>query len=165
MLSCAGATNGSVLPCARITFAMAEEGNFFRWPGRVHPRFLTPANSLWLQGVWTCLLILIGSFDMLTDMFVFITWCFYGFAAYGIFIIRRKIPDAERPYKMWGYPWLPLVFITFSAIYVGLTLWSDISAYASGESPVIKSVFGLALTALGVPLYWYLTRKHSATEP
>ena len=161
MLSCAGATNGSVLPCARITYAMAEEGNFFQWPGRVHPKFFTPANALWLQCVWTCLLILIGSFDMLTDLFVFVTWCFYFFAAFGIFIIRRKIPAADRPYKMWGYPVLPLIFMAFAALYLGLTLYADINNYLAGKTPVINSALGLVLTATGIPIYWWLKRRNS----
>lgn len=159
MVSSAGATNGSILPCARITFAMAEEGQFFRWSGRVHPRFFTPASALWLQGIWTCLLILIGSFDMLMDMFVFVTWCFYFFAAYGIFIIRRKIPAADRPYKMWGYPALPLIFMAFAALYLGLTLYADLHSYLAGRTPVINSVLGLVLTAAGLPVYWLLKRR------
>ena len=162
MVSSAGATNGSILPCARITYAMAEEKQFFQWPGRVHPKFFTPANALWIQCIWTCLLILIGSFDMLMDMFVFITWGFYFFAAFGIFIIRRKIPAADRPYQMWGYPVLPLIFMAFAALYLGLTLYADINNYLAGKTPVINSALGLALTATGIPLYWWLKRKGSA---
>ena len=164
MVSSAGATNGSVLPCARITYAMSEEGNFFRWPGRVHPRFFTPANALWMQGIWTCLLILIGSFDMLMDMFVFVTWCFYFFAAYGIFIIRRKIPAADRPYKIWGYPVLPIIFMGFAGLYVSLTIYTDVSNYLAGRAPVINSALGLLLTATGIPLYWWLKRSRAATR-
>ncbi len=164
MLSAAGATNGNILPCARITFAMAREGRFFPFSGRVHPKYHTPARDLWLQAGWTSLFVLLGSFDLLVDMFVFVSWIFYAFAAGGIFIVRRRIPAAERPYQMWGYPWLPLVFIAFSALYVGLTLWNDISAYASGQAPVVKSIFGLALTALGIPYYWYLRKKHPPTD-
>ena len=123
--------------------------------GKVHPRFHTPGNALWLQGIWSCLFVLSGSFDMLTDMFIFVTWMFYGFAAYGIFILRRKMPDADRPYKVWGYPAVPVVFILFTAFYFLVTLYTDISNYISGKSVFINSVFGLFLTAIGVPLYWY----------
>lgn len=161
MVSSAGATNGSVLPCARITYAMAAEGQFFPWSGRVHPRFFTPANALWLQGLWTCLLILIGSFDMLMDMFVFVTWCFYFFAAYGIFIIRRKIPAADRPYRMWGYPVLPVIFMAFAGLYLGLTLYADVTNYLAGRTPVINSALGLLLTATGLPVYWLLQRMRA----
>lgn len=161
MVSSAGATNGSVLPCARITYAMAGDGQFFRWSVRVHPRFFTPANALWIQGLWTCLLILIGSFDMLMDMFVFVTWCFYFFAAFGIFIIRRKIPAADRPYRMWGYPVLPVIFMAFAGLYLGLTLYADVTNYLAGRTPVINSALGLMLTATGLPVYWFLKRQRA----
>ena len=155
MISTSGATNGNILPCARVIFAMAEEKKFFSWVGKVHPRFHTPGNALWLQGMWSCLFVLSGSFDMLTDMFIFVTWMFYGFAAYGIFILRKKMPDADRPYKVWGYPVVPIVFILFTAFYFVVTLYTDINNYISGKTVFINSVFGLLLTAMGVPVYWY----------
>ena len=97
---------------------------------------------------------------MLTDMFVFITWIFYGFAAYGIFILRKKMPDAERPYKVWGYPVVPVIFIFFAAFYFVVTLYNDIGNYISGKSEFINSVYGLILTALGIPVYWYFRRNY-----
>ena len=127
MISAFGATNGNILACSRVTFAMAKEGVFFKRIGKVHPIHKTPANALWLHCIWTCLFVLTGSFDMLTDLFVFITWIFYGFAAAGIFILRKKMPDAERPYKAWGYPVAPAIFVIFSAFYFVLTLYSDIT--------------------------------------
>jgi APA family basic amino acid/polyamine antiporter len=105
--------------------------------------------------------VLIGSFDMLMDMFVFITWIFYGFAAYGIFILRKKMPDAPRPYKLKGYPYLPIIFMLFSTLYVVITLYNDISNYMAGNSRIINSVFGLLLTAIGIPLYWYFKKKEA----
>ena len=159
MLSTLGATNGNILPCARIIYAMGEEKRFFSWTGKVHPRFHTPGNALWLQCAWSCLFVLTGSFDMLTDMFVFITWIFYGFAAYGIFILRRKMPAAERPYKTWGYPIVPMIFIAFAALYFVITIYNDIQNYTSGKAPVINSVLGLLLTVAGVPFYFYFRRK------
>ena len=159
MISTAGATNGNILPCARITFAMAEEKRFFSWADKVHPGFHTPGNALLLQGAWACLFVLSGSFDMLTDMFVFITWIFYGFAAYGLFILRRKMPDADRPYKVWGYPLVPLIFILFTGFYFAVTLYTDISNYNSGKTYFINSVFGLVLTIMGIPFYWYFKKK------
>lgn len=159
MLSTAGATNGSIMPCARVTFAMSEEKTFFAFAGKVHSKYHTPANALWLQGFWACLLVLIGSFDMLMDLFVFITWIFYGFAAYGIFIFRKKMPDAERPYKMKGYPYLPVIFIAFAIMYVVITLYNDINNYQLGKTTIINSVFGLALTSAGIPLYFYFKKR------
>lgn len=159
MLSTLGATNGNILPCARIVYAMGEEKRFFSFTGKVHPRFHTPGNALWLQCIWACLLVFSGSFDMLTDMFVFITWIFYGFAAYGIFILRRKMPNAERPYKTWGYPIVPLIFIAFALLYFVITIYNDVMNYATGKAPVVNSVLGLLLTVAGIPVYFYFKRK------
>lgn len=161
MVSTAGATNGNILPCARISFAMANEKNFFMSAGRVHPRFLTPGNALWLQGIWASIFVLSGSFDMLTDMFVFVTWIFYGFAAYGIFILRKNMPNVERSYKAWGYPVTPVIFILFATLYIGITLYNDISAFRAGKIDFINSGFGLILTVLGVPFFWYFKRKYT----
>lgn len=153
IISTAGATNGNIMPCARVLFAMSEEKSFFPFAGKVNTKYRTPANALWLQGGWSSLLVLLGSFDMLMDMFVFMTWIFYGFAAYGIFILRKKMPLAERPYKLKGYPYLPLIFIFFTLIYVLVTLFNDTRNYFDGKSSIIHSVFGLLLTAAGIPLY------------
>ncbi|MGZ3820478.1 MAG: APC family permease [Mucilaginibacter sp.] len=161
LLSTAGATNSNILPCSRVVFAMSEEKNFFAFAGKVNPKYHTPANALWFQAAWATILILIGSFDMLMDMFVFITWIFYGFAAYGIFILRKKMPDADRPFKLKGYPYLPIIFILFSTLYVIITLYNDTSDYMAGRSHIINSVFGLLLTAIGVPLYWYFRKKEA----
>src|SRR5215204_2797979 len=162
MISTAGATNGNILPCARITFAMAEQNKFFPWAGKVHPRFRTPGNALLLQGIWACLFVLSGSFDMLTDMFVFVSWLFYGFGAYGIFLLRKKMPEAERPYKVWGYPVVPIIFILFAAFYFVVTLYTDITNYIAGKTVFINSVFGLLVTIMGIPLYWYFNRKNNS---
>jgi len=159
IISAAGGANGNILPCARVTYAMAGEGSFFAFSGKVNSKH-TPANALWLQATWAVLLVFIGSFDMLMDMFVFISWLFYGFGAYGIFILRKKMPLAERPYKLQGYPYLPFIFIAFTTLYVVLTVYNDINNYLSGRSPIINSMFGLLLTAIGIPLYWYFKRKY-----
>ncbi|MDX1955869.1 MAG: amino acid permease [Chitinophagaceae bacterium] len=159
MISTFGAVNGNLFPCARIQFAMAEEGNFFTRIGKVHPRFQTPGNALILQFVWTSLFVITGSFDMLTDLFVFITWLFYGFGAFGLFILRKKMKEVERPYKVWGYPILPAIFILFAAFYFFLTLYNDIQNYLQGKTAFIQSVYGLILTFIGVPIYFYLHRR------
>jgi APA family basic amino acid/polyamine antiporter len=109
-----------------------------------------------VQGVWTSVLILSGTFDQLTDMLVFVSWIFYAAAALGVIILRKKMPDHERPYKVLGYPLVPILFIIFAMIYVAFTLYSDISNYAQGRVPLINSLMGLLLVALGIPgyLYW-----------
>jgi APA family basic amino acid/polyamine antiporter len=91
-------------------------------------------------------------------MFIFITWIFYGFGAYGIFILRKKMPAADRPYKVHGYPWVPLLFVLFTAFYFVMTLYKDINDYLSGKTAFINSVFGLVLVLAGVPFYFYFRR-------
>ena len=164
VISCLGALNGNTLSCARITFAMGQQKIFSAWAGQVHPSFKTPGNALWLHGIWSCLFVLTGSFDMLADLFVFISWIFYGFAAYGVFILRRKMPDVKRPYKVWGYPVIPIIFIFFAAFYFVMTLYNDISAFLLGKTEFINSVYGLGLTLAGIPVYYYYKRKYKLSK-
>lgn len=159
MISTFGALNGNILPVARITYAMGNGNHFFKWAGRVHPKYRTPGNALLLHAVWCSLFVLTGTFDMLTDLFVFVTWIFYGFAGFGIFILRKKMPEVPRAYKVWGYPLVPVVFIAFSLFYFFMTLYHDISSYQEGKTPVANSLLGLVLLLIGVPVYLYLQRK------
>lgn len=159
MLSTFGTTNGNILATARVTFAMAQEKRFFSQVGQVHPRFHSPAHALAIHAVWTSLLVLSGSFDMLTDMLVFVSWLFYGLSAYGVFVLRKKMADVPRPYKVWGYPWVPGLFVTFTGFFLVATLYNDTANYLSGQSALINSLFGLLLTALGVPLYFYFRHR------
>jgi APA family basic amino acid/polyamine antiporter len=159
IISTFGTTNGNILATARVSFAMAAQKNFFQWVGKVHPRFETPGNALLLQGVYTSLLVLSGSFDMLTDMLIFVSWLFYGLSAAGVFVLRWKMPHADRPYKVWGYPYVPAIFVFFTTTFLAITLISDISLFVTGKTRMINSLFGLLLTALGIPLYWYFSRK------
>lgn len=154
-----GAVNGNLMATCRITYAMGQDKNFFSWAGKTHSTFQTPANALWLHAVWTSLFIVSGSFDMLADMFVFITWIAYAVGASGIFILRKRMPDAIRPYKVWGYPWIPVLFIAFSSFYLVVTVWNDVSNYIAHRQPVINSVLGLLLTAAGIPLFFYMRKK------
>jgi basic amino acid/polyamine antiporter, APA family len=159
IISTFGTTNGNILATARVSFAMAREKEFFTFLGKVHPRFKTPGNALLVHGIYTSLLVLSGSFDMLTDMLIFVSWVFYGLSAAGVFILRFKMPDKPRPYKVWGYPVVPAVFVAFTIVFVFTTLISDIYHYVVGETPMINSLFGLFLTLLGVPLYWYFKKS------
>ncbi|NSL86140.1 amino acid permease [Chitinophaga sp. Mgbs1] len=155
-----GAVNGNTMAIARVTYAMGNDRLFFPWTGKDHPRYRTPGNALWLHGGWAVILVISGSFDMLADMFTFVAWVFYLLGGIGFFILRRRMPDYPRPYKTWGYPLLPLLFIVFSLFYVISTVWNDVSAFRSGRTPVINSLLGLAITALGLPLYFYFSRKN-----
>lgn len=160
VISCFGSANANLLANARVIFAMAGSNLFFSWSGKIHPRFQTPGNAVLILGIWSSILVISGSFDILADMFIFIGWVFYGLTVLGFFILRRKMPDQERPYKVWGYPWIPLIFLVFTAMYIGTTLYNDIANYLSGKSAIINSVFGLVLTAIGIPLYFYFKRKN-----
>lgn len=154
-----GAINGNVMATSRITYAMGRDRVFASSIGLDHPKYGTQANALWLHGVWTCLFILTGSFDMLADMFVFITWIAYGLGALGIFMLRKKEPDAARPYRIWGHPFVTLAFILFAFTYLIITLYSDVTNYLDDKQPVINSLLGLLITFLGVPFYFIWRRR------
>lgn len=154
-----GAINGNLMSTCRVTYAMGCDKVFAPWAGKTHKRFLTPANALWLHAIWTSLFIFTGSFNLLADMFVFIAWIAYCAAAIGIFILRKRIPDHPRPYKVWGYPFVPLLFIIFTGFYLVVTVWNDVTNYINHKQPVINSVLGLVITAIGVPLYFYFRRR------
>jgi APA family basic amino acid/polyamine antiporter len=156
-----GAVNGNTMAVARVTYAMGRDKLFFTWAGKEHRRFHTPGNALWLHGIWASVLVMSGSFDMLADMFTFVTWVAYLLGAIGIFILRKKMPDQPRPYKVKGYPVVPMLFILFAAFYVVSTIWNDVNGYIEGRIPVINSLLGLAITALGIPLYWFFKMRRN----
>ncbi|MFN3665230.1 MAG: APC family permease [Sediminibacterium sp.] len=159
MLFVLGATNANILATARVTFAMGTHNKMFRVAGKIHPRFQTPGNALWINAIWSIVLIFSGSFDMLTDMLIFVTWFFYGMSAIGVFVLRKKLTDTPRAYKVWGYPLVPFIFILFTAFFLISTLYNDIDNYLHGRSPVINSVLGLIITLSGLPLYFLARRK------
>ncbi len=152
ILSTFGTANGTILASARVHYAMANDGLFFRYLGQIHPRFKTPARSLMIQGIWASLLVFSGTFDQLTDMLIFVSWIFYFIGALGVFVLRRREPDAPRPYRVWGYPVVPALFLLFAAAYVVITLVESVESFRN-------SVFGLILVGIGVPLYLYWQRK------
>jgi APA family basic amino acid/polyamine antiporter len=164
VVSTFGATSANLLTNARVVFAMSEAKSFFQWTGKVHPRFNTPGNSVLVLGVWSSLFVLSGSFDILFDMFIFMSWVFYGLVVVGVFIMRRKRPNAERPYKVKGYPLVPAIFIVFTCFYLGTTIYNDVTNYISGKAPFINSFFGMLLTAIGIPLYFYFKRGNRQVE-
>ncbi len=152
MLSTFGTANGTILASARVSYAMARDGLFFRSLGHVHPYFHTPARALLVQGMWASLLVFSGTFDQLTDMAIFVQWIFYCLGALGIFVLRKKEPMTARPYRVWGYPVVPAVFVLFAAVYVGVTLIEGLR----------NALLGLLLVALGIPFYFYWRRSGSS---
>jgi APA family basic amino acid/polyamine antiporter len=155
VVSTLGATNGNILATARVTYALGASNRLFSWAGEIHPRFNTPGNALWLNAIWTIILIISGSFDMLTDMLVFVSWFFYGMSALGVILLRIRMPDAPRPYKVPGYPYIPLIFILFTVCFLLATLVIDIQQYLSGKTHLVNSLLGVAITLLGLPLYYW----------
>ena len=159
-LSVLGVTNASILAPPRMTYAMAREGKFFAFAGQVHPRFNTPGNAMLLHLAWMILMVFSGSFYILADMYIFVTWLFNLLLVTGVFVLRKKMPDAERPYRVWGYPYVPVIALLCTAFYLIMTLYSDIDAYRAGRTHIINSLFGLALTAAGIPFYVYFKRRY-----
>lgn len=161
IISTIGTSNGTILASSRVYYAMARERMFFRSAGRINERHHTPTVSLAMQFVWTSVLVFSGTFDMLTDMLIFVSWGFYALGAVGVFILRRTMPDAPRPYRTWGYPVVPVVFILFAIVFLGYTVVSDFTNYYAGTAPVVNSVWGMILLASGVPFYLYFSKKKS----
>jgi APA family basic amino acid/polyamine antiporter len=163
MISTFGAANAVILTSARVYYSMSRDGLLPASIGEAHPRFHTPATSLWVQMVWSVLMLFSGTFDTLTDTLIFVSWFFYVANAWAVIVLRRREPDAPRPFKVPGYPWVPLVFIAFGLVYLVLTLGNDVGAYrralAAGQPALLNSALGLALVLSGTPVYLYYKWK------
>lgn len=155
-----GTTFSNVFTPPRMTFAMAQDNRFFKMAGRIHPRFHTPGNALLVHLGLMIVMVLSGSFFILADMYIFIVWAFNLMMMIGLFILRKKMPDKERPYRVWGYPWIPVLVILFNAFYLIITLVDDIQNYIEGKTRLMNSVFGIVVTAAGIPLYYYFRWKY-----
>jgi len=149
LLSTLGCTHATILSNARTSFAMAKEGLFFSKMAKVNSAKV-PGNALWYQGIWASILVLSGTFDQLTDMLIFAAFIFYGATAFGVFILRKKMPDAPRPYKVWGYPIVPAIFVIFCIFLIANTIIARPR----------EAGIGLALILLGIPFYYRFQRKN-----
>lgn len=164
-LNVLGTSNGNVFTAPRMTYAMARQGSFFKWTGIVNKKYQTPGNAFVLHFIWMLILVLSGSFSILADIYIFIVWLFNLMLVAGVIILRIKMPHTERPYKVWGYPWVPAIVIVFNLFYLIMTLYNDIHNYNIGKATTINSVIGLVLTAIGIPLYYfYFRRNKKATD-
>jgi len=148
LISTLGCTNATILASPRVYFAMAREKLFLQGAGTLN-KSNAPGNSLIWQGIWASILVLSGTFDQLTDMIIFAVFLFYGATSLGVFILRRKMPDAPRPYKVWGYPVVPAIFIVFCLILFFNTI----------VTRPREAIIGLTLIFSGLPVYWFLNRK------
>ncbi|MEI7963945.1 MAG: amino acid permease, partial [Chitinophagaceae bacterium] len=163
-LSVLGVTNASILAPPRMTFAMARNGKFFAFAGKIHPKFQTPGNALLLHLAWMIVMVFSGSFDILANMYIFVTWMFNLLLVAGVFVLRKKMPDAYRPYKVWGYPWVPIIALLCTGFYLAMTLRTDIVDYLDGRTHLINSLFGILLTCTGIPFYFYFRKKYQSAS-
>ena len=144
LLSTFSGLNGTMMTGPRIFFAMAERGLFFRSVARVSPHFKSPSVAIWLATALGVLYVLVNDFAQLADKFVLGIWPFYALAVAGVFVLRRKRPDLPRPYRVWGYPAVPLLFLAASLGMVVNALWTD--PWNTGVT--------LLIILAGVPLFY-----------
>ena len=149
LISALGANNGIILTSARIPYAMARQGLFFRAQGYVHPRYSTPTVALVTQAIIAAILAASGTYDALFTYVVFAEFLFYALSAGAVLRLRRSAPELPRPYRTWGFPWTPIVFIVCAALLVGSTIWNEPR----------ESAVGAGLILLGLPGYLYWKRR------
>jgi APA family basic amino acid/polyamine antiporter len=160
LISVFSAANSNVLSCPRVYYAMANDGLFFRKLAEVHPRFGTPAFAIAVGSVWAMILAAAGTFTELLTYVVFSGWIFYGLCAATIFVYRKRYPERERPYKVPGYPWTPLLFIIAAFVLVANTLFNNLK-----DQPV-KTLLAVGIIALGLPTYLiWRSRSAAAIDP
>jgi APA family basic amino acid/polyamine antiporter len=161
MISAIGALNGITLMNARVPFAMARDGLFFGGLAKLGETTNVPANAIWFQGIWACVIALSGTFDQITTSVIFAVWVFTALVGTSLFVLRRKLPAAPRRYRTPGYPVVPALFIL-------VALWLVINTLTA--SPV-ESAAGLFLIALGLPFFFYfrasgwITRARAKERP
>jgi APA family basic amino acid/polyamine antiporter len=145
LISIFAALNGSILSGSRVPYAMARDGLFFKPAAKVHPKFLTPGNSVIMLCLWSSVVVLSGWFDDLYNFVIFGSWILYLMTAVSVFVLRRKQPELPRPYRTLGYPLVPVLFVGVAAFLLVNTLINRPR----------ESLMGLVLMALGIPLYYY----------
>ena len=148
-----GCTNATILASCRPYFAMAREGLFFSKVAQLN-NAKVPGYSLLYQCSWACLLVFSGTFDQLTDMIIFAVFLYYGATTLGVFILRKKMPGAARPYKVWGYPFVPAIMVVFCAALFINTIFTRPR----------EAAIGIVLILTGVPMYWWFTRKKMVNQ-
>jgi basic amino acid/polyamine antiporter, APA family len=154
MISSFGSLHSSVLANSRVPYAMARDGLFFRALGHLSPRSNVPVRAILAQAAWGSVLALSGSYDALTDSVVFASWLFYGLSTGSLFIFRRTMPNAERPYRALGYPVVPVIFLLVTAALL-------VNTFIAAPNEALK---GVAVLLAGLPLYWYWARKNPVSR-
>jgi APA family basic amino acid/polyamine antiporter len=142
--------NGTIMSGARIPYAVARDGYFFKAMADVHPRFHTPSVALIAQLILSVVLLLFaGSFRELFSLTIFAEWLFYMIAASTVFVLRRKEPNTPRPYRTWGYPVVPALFVIVAAVLLYYTFTENLR----------NSIYGCVLILTGIPIYAYFAKK------
>jgi len=154
LFSILGAANQNMLTSPRVYFAMARDGMFFKKIAECHPKFLTPHVSIIAITVWSILLTLTGTFKQLFTYVIFGEWIFFGLTVAAVIVLRKKRPDLDRPYKTWGYPVTPMIFV-LAAVYV---------AVGALLGSFRNAMFGLLIICLGIPAYLYWKGKLNKTS-
>jgi APA family basic amino acid/polyamine antiporter len=152
LISAFGCDNGLILAGARVYYAMAKDGLFFKGAAKLHPKYHTPAHSLLMQCIWTCVLCLSGSYGQLLDYIIFAVLVFYILTIAGLFVLRIKRPDAPRPYRAIGYPVLPAIYILM-AVFIDIVLLRYKPQYTWP---------GLIIVLLGIPVFFIWSRRNRA---
>lgn len=155
LISIFAALNGSILSGSRIPYAMARDGLFFRPIAKVNPEHRTPVNSIFLLSVWSCVVVLSGWFDDLYNFVIFGSWILYLLTAISVFVLRRKRPNMKRPYRVAGYPAVPVLFCTVAIVLLVSTL----------HTRPRESLLGLVLMASGVPFYLHWRGRTRRVRP
>jgi APA family basic amino acid/polyamine antiporter len=155
LISVFSGMNSVVLTAPRVFYAMACDGLFFMKLAEVHPRFRTPATAVIALGIWSGTLAMMGSFQKLIGYAMFVAWIFYGLGGASLFPLRRREPDLERPFRVPGYPWTPMVF-------VGSALALVVNVLVAAPWDAAK---GLGIVLLGCPVYWVVFWRRKAAQP
>jgi len=146
--------NGTTMSGARVSFALSRDGYFFKALSEVHPRFHSPSVALLAQLLMASTLLLLGgNFRQLFSLAIFAEWLFYMITSSTIFVFRRREPDAARPYRVWGYPVVPVLFV----------LASSILLYYTFTDNLVNSIFGLLVILAGIPIFFWFSRRGSGT--
>jgi APA family basic amino acid/polyamine antiporter len=155
MISSFGSLHASVLSNSRIPFALARDGLFFRGLAKLSPHSNVPVRALLAQAAWGTVLVISGSYDALTDSVVFASWLFYGLSTAALFVFRRTMPDAPRPYRALGYPLVPLIFLSATAALL-------VNTFIATPRQALQ---GVAMLLGGLPFYWFWSRRARADQP
>ena len=153
IVSLAASISAMMIAGPRVYFAMARDGLFATAAGEIHPKFRAPAHAVIAQAIWSGVLVLSGTLSQLVNYTGFAVVLFSAVAVSAVFVLRRRQPHEVRPFRAWGYPWAPATFVIASAAMLGSILWN---------TPLKSSIWGVAIIAAGLPMYWWMRRGSRA---